>query len=133
MSTLHFRNARIYLGSTSAAAATEITEARSFDLSTDRELEEDLAFGDTYRTQLSGTLSWSASFEANVDTAETTIFDAWNQVDGPVRMYAYPSAGTTTRYYHGMAWVKVGGLTGAVNGVGRVTVELDGDGFLAVN
>jgi hypothetical protein len=127
---LHFRDARIYLAATSAAAAVPITEARSFDLNVDgAELEEDNAFGDTWKTQLAGLLGWSVSFEANFDTAQTTIFDASTQILGPVRWYGYPAQGTAARFYSGLSWVKFS-LSGSTGGVGRVQVDLTGDGAL---
>lgn len=132
MATLHFRNAKIYLGSTSAAAPVAITEARSFDLSFDgAALEEDNALGDTYTTQLAGLLSWSASFESNFDTAQTVIQDAASQILGPVRFYGYPDVSVTGRYYTGLCWVKYS-LSGGVSAVGRVSVDLTGDGALTV-
>lgn len=130
MATLHFRNAQVLLASTSAAVAVTITEARSFDLSVDGPaLEEDNAFGDTWTTQLPGLISWSASFESNYDDAQTTIFAAATQILGPVRWYGYPDRGTMTRYYSGLCWVKFS-ISGSTSGVGRVQVDLTGDGAL---
>lgn len=131
MATLHFRNAKVYLAATSAAAAVPITEARSFDLTVDgAELEEDNAFGDTWKTQLAGLLGWSAAFEANWDTAQATVFDAATQILGPVRFYGYPDAASASRFYSGLVWVKFS-TSGGVGAVGRVNVDLTGDGALA--
>lgn len=130
MATLHFRNARIYLAATSAAAAVPITEARTFDLTVDGpDLEEDNAFGDTWKTALPGLVGWSVAVEANFDTAQATIFDAATQILGPVRWYGYPEQGTAARFYSGLVWVKFS-LSGGIAAVGRVSVDLTGDGAL---
>lgn len=131
MSTLHFRNARIYLAPTSAAAAVPITEAHSFsftDIGAD--LEEDPAFGDTWKTHLAGLLSWGVDFESSHDTAQTTIFDAATQILGPVRWYGYPDQASASRFYSGLAWVKYSG-GGDVASKGNYSVSLTGDGALA--
>lgn len=131
IATLHFRNARVYLASTSAAAAVPITEAKSFDLTVDgAELEEDNAFGDTWKTQLAGMLSWSVSVDANWDTAQTTVFDAATQILGPVRFYGYPDQSVAARFYSGLVWVKFNS-TGSTTSPGKVSVDLTGDGALA--
>lgn len=131
MATLHFRNARVYLAATSAAAAVPITEARSFDLNVDgADLEEDSALGDTWKTHLAGLQGWGVSFEANFDTAQTTIFDAATQILGPVRFYGYPDQATAARFYSGLAWVKFSSQ-GGITAVGRLNVDLTGDGALA--
>ena len=132
MATLHFRNATVLLAPDSTSVAQTITEARTFDLTVDgAELEEDNAFGDTWKTQLAGLLSWSVSFEANWDTAQKTIWQAATQIVGPVRFYGYLDAATMTRFYSGFGWVKFS-ASGSVNGVGRVQVDLTGDGALAI-
>lgn len=131
MATLHFRNARIYLASTSAAAAVPITEAHSFsfgDIGAD--LEEDPAFGDSWKTHLAGLMSWSVDFEANWDTAQTTVFDAATQLLGPVRWYGYPDQASASRFYSGLVWVKFSG-GGDVASKGNISASLTGDGALA--
>ena len=130
MATLHFRDARIYLAATSAAQAVAITEARSFDLTVDGpDLEEDSAFGDTWKTHLAGLIGWSVSFETNWDTAQTTVFDAATQIQGPVKWYGYPAQTVAARFYSGLAWVKFSS-SGGIAAVGRVSVDLKGDGAL---
>lgn len=130
MATLHFRNSHIYLAATSAAAAVPITESRSFDLSVDGpDLDEDNAFGDTWKTALPGLVGWSASVEANWDTAQTTVFDASTQILGPVRWYGYPDRASASRYYSGLVWVKFSS-SGSTSSVGRVNIDLTGDGAL---
>lgn len=130
MATLHFRNSKVYMASTSAAAAVPISEGMSVSLSIEGNREEDPAFGDTWRTQQPGILQWSGSVEANYDTAQTVLFDAATQVLGPVRMYWYPDNGTTARYYSGLVWVNLE-VTGDVKSVGKVTASIEGDGALA--
>lgn len=135
MSTLHFKNAVVYLGASSAAAAVLITEARSFELSIDRALEEDMSFGDDWQTQLSGVLSWTGSFEVNYDTAQATVFAAASAAGqaGRVPWYGYPTSASATRYYYGFVYVKLNGLGGGMTAVGRGTVDLTGDGQLSAN
>lgn len=109
-----------------------MSEARTLNLTIDRATEEDSALGDTWTSLKSGLLSWSGSFELNHDTAQETAWSASTQVDGSVRFYGYPDAGTTTRYYYGFVWVNMD-IGGGVAGVGRGTVNFVGDGELARN
>ena len=130
MATLHFRNARIFLAPTSAAVATVITEARSFDLNFDgAELEDDSTLGDEWKTHIPGTKSWSVSVESNYNTAQTTVFDAATQLLGPVRFYAYPDFASSSRFYTGLVWVKFR-ISGGITQVGRVDIDMTGDGAL---
>jgi hypothetical protein len=107
-----------------------IVEAHSFEFGDiGAELDEDPAFGDSWKTQLPGILSWSASMEVNWDTAQTTIFDAATQLLGPVRFYGYPNQTVAARFYSGLVWVKFSG-GGNVAARGNISVSLTGDGAL---
>ncbi len=133
MASVHFRDAKLYLAPTSAAAAVPIVEANSFSLSIDREEVDDVAFGDTWKEVMSGPISWSGSFGAGYDNTLTTPFAAATQVLGPVRFYGYPAlAAAATQYYYGLAWIKLG-IEGDVSSKGTLDISLTGSGALSTN
>lgn len=130
MSTLHGRDGMVYLQG-SGAAATKFGEAREWNIDIDRELADDAAMGDTWRTQLAGVLSWSGSIAGNLDTAETSPFDAATAL-AVKAWYLYPSSAAATLYYYGNIWPTLsisGGLGGAVS----FDLSFEGDGQLAAN
>lgn len=115
----------------SGANATKLAEARSWSINVDRELSEDNALGDTWVTQLMGFLSWSGACELNFDTAETSPFDAATAT-AVKKLYLYPDAATTARYYYGNVWPTLSvddSLTDAMRG----SLDFTGDGQLAAN
>ena len=132
MATLHGYNGMIYLGATSGGAAAVITEAYRWSVDVDRDTSEDSAFGDTWKTFLSGMLSWSMSATFNHDTAEAIPFNAATQLAGTVRVYLYPNRATTTQYYYGFCYPKLS-VEVAKDGTVTGTMEAQGSGQLALN
>lgn len=115
----------------SGANATKLGECRSWRIDIDRETDEDNAMGDTWKTAITGFLSWSVSIEGNLDTAETSPFDAATAT-ATKKIYLYPVASSTTAYYYGTIWPKLSVEVG-IGGVARFTLDGDGDADLAKN
>lgn len=113
----------------SGAAATKLGEAREWTIDIDRELAEDTAMGDTWRTQLKGVQSWSGSVAGNFDTAETSPFDA--ALATTVKsFYLYPSAAAYTSYYYGSVWPTLS-VRGGLGAIVSFDLSFEGDGQLA--
>ena len=87
--------------------------------------------GDTWVTQLTGFLKWTGSCAGNLDTVETSPFDAATAT-AVKKLYLYPDASTTSRYYYGSVWPKLD-VELATDGIVRYTCDFDGDGQLAAN
>lgn len=130
MATIHGRGGMVYAQG-SGANATKLGEARSWAFNIDRELNEDNALGDSWRTQLLGIMSWSGSIEGNLDTAETSPFDAATATSTK-KLYLYPDATVTARYYYGTVWPRLS-VDSPLADVARFTLDFEGDGQLAAN
>jgi hypothetical protein len=131
VATLHGRNGKLYLAASASAAAIAVTEATEWQLQTQRDLAEDNAFGDSWKTNLAGLQGWSASANANLDTAQSTLFSA-STASGAVRMYLYPDIATPTSYYYGTGWVNMN-VTTPLGGKTAASISVTGDGQIAVN
>lgn len=130
MATLHGRGGMVYLQG-SGSNALKLGEARSWTLKIDRTFSEDNALGDSWKTQLLGLMSWSGSIEGNLDSAETSPFDA-SMATSTKKIYLYPDSTSTSRYYYGTVWPKLSVDVKMTDTV-RFTLDYDGDGTLAAN
>lgn len=113
----------------SGAAATKLGEARTWSIDIDRAVDEDNALEDTWVTQTGGFLSWSITVEGNLDTAETSPFDAATAT-AVKNLYLYPQASVAARYYYGTIWPRLS-VNAGVGGTARFTLTGTGDGQLA--
>lgn len=129
MSTLHGKGGMVYLQG-SGAAATKLGEVREWSIDIDKELAEDTAMGDTWRSQLAGIVSWSGSIDGNLDTAETSPFDA--AIASSVKAwYLYPNAAAPTLYYYGSIWPTLS-VSGGLGGIVSFSLSFEGDGALSI-
>lgn len=122
MATLHGRAAKITLG------ASPIGEAREWTINVTRNMDEDEAFGDSWRTQLPGIKEWSGTMEFNYDPAVTALHAA-ALGDVVVALEFFPVASGTAKY-SGNAWADFD-LTAGVGGTMRGTMTFTGEGALA--
>lgn len=127
MATLHFRNAVIYAGVTTAQP---ITEAADVSLNVERDLADDSVFGDSWHTNQLGLRSWSASFGGNYDTAQSVLFTIATTQTAASPLYIYPTRSDTAKFYSGTGWFNLS-VNGGVSDVGKFTVDVQGDGALA--
>lgn len=99
MARIPGRNARVYLGlATSAAAAEPVAyQAKvSFDKATDK--LDVTAFGDTNKVYVAGLPDASGAFDGFYDDATAQTYTAAD--DGlPRKMYIYPSTLTNSQYF----------------------------------
>ena len=131
MATLHGRGGKVAIRPGTGGTAALIAEAKRWSIETDRQLDDDSAFGDTWRTQQPGMLSWSFEIECNFDNAEADLWTAAIALS-TTGLYLYPDAGTATRYYSGECWPKVSIEVG-IDGVAIMRLSGDGDGAPAIN
>jgi len=128
MATIHGKGGAVALAPGGSGGAV-VGEGRSWRIDLDKEFDEDSAFGDTWRTQLLGLISWSGSVEANFDTAATALFAAATAT-ALSSLYLYPQGTGTAAYYFGQIWPKLSVEVG-ITGTARATVDFDGDGALS--
>ena len=130
--TIHGRGGMVYMQG-SAATAIAIVQAKSFKINVDRNLDSSNKFGDQWVTQLTGLLKWTGSIDGNLDTGDTTPFDAAVLTPtATVKAYFYPDRTSTTHYYYGTIWPKLD-ITVDLTAVESFTQDFDGDGQLAFN
>ena len=132
MATLHGRNAVVYLQG-SAATAVQISEANEWTINVDAQEVDDPAFGDTWRTKLRGLLQANGNVTGNFDTAQAgnAAFEAAIATSSR-RLYLYPDAAVSARYYYGNVWPKLS-VDVKVTDKGNFSMDFDVDGQLAVN
>lgn len=131
MTTLFGRNATVYIQG-SAATAQPLAEAVEWHITIDKELGDDGAFGDTWKTQLAGRHMWTGAIAANFDTASNLLWDAVTYDTNVRKIYLYPNASTPTVYYYGTCFVKMSADM-PLTGVAKTPVTLEGSDALSRN
>ena len=121
MTTLHGRNAMLYIGAV-------ISEATEWHLTTERDLADDTAFGDTWKTNLAGMLGWSGSFAGRLDTASKQAFTVAIATT-VAALYLYPTASTPTAYYYGNCWPTLT-IDVTKDDTANISGDFTGDGVL---
>ena len=125
MPTIHGKNGQVYLQGAGTEAIL-ISEAAEYSIDLDFELDPDPAMGDTWRTQNKGLAQWKGSLNGNLDTAATTVLDAFLATT-PRKFYLYPDRAITANYYYGTIWPKFSIKGGTKSNVG-FSGSFDGDG-----
>ena len=97
----------------------------------DFDLDPDPAFGDTWETAVQGMKRWSGSLSGNYDNAGEVPYDAFD-ANAVRKFYLYPDRGTTTQYYYGTCWARLG-TAGGTGGRATFTSAIQGDGALSKN
>jgi hypothetical protein len=121
MATIHGRKGKITIG------GTIVAEAREWTLKVSRNLDEDMAFGDDWKTQLPGVREWSGTIEFNFDPADTGIIDAAMGAT-TVSLALYPQSSATLNF-NGAAWLDAD-ITVGTGGTARGSGTFTGEGTL---
>lgn len=114
-----------------SGAAVKIGNARSWKITIDRTVDDDNVFGDTWVHNISIIRKFSGSVTGNLDTADSTIFNA-AIADTESNFYLYPIATATTRYYYGSGFFKFD-LEESLDKTVRYTADFDGQGAVSAN
>lgn len=119
MGTIHGKKGKFKVGT------TVIAETRSWSVSITKNKDDDMSFGDDWRTQLLGTREWSITAEVNFDPASSTLIDA---VLGEtlVAVELYPDAGGAGMF-GGNVWLE-GEWNVSKDSTSQASVSGDGDG-----
>lgn len=130
---IHGINGLVYLAASSAGAAAPLLEQTEYSIEMDQALASVLSLGNVWNEHVAGALGWSGSAAGNYNPASTTLFDATTS-RAKVRMYIYPDVATPTRYYYGMAFVKLDkALAGSTTSEATSGFSFTGSGQLALN
>lgn len=106
MAEIHGKGAIVYLGSATGAAAINLAEQVSWSIDFAADFVETTPLNTLWKQQVKGLMAWTGAFEGNFDTASTALFAASTDT-GVENFYLYPQ-GSSSTYYFGTAWVKLG-------------------------
>lgn len=100
MAKIAGRNAAIYLGTTTSAAASPLTYQNSWSMSFETEKIDVTSFGNTTKEYVAGIADSSGEFSGFYDDASGQTLAA--ALDGlSRRLYLYPNTNTPTQYFFG--------------------------------
>ena len=98
------RNAAIYVGATTSAAASPLTYQNSWSMSFESEKIDVTAFGDSNKSYVAGIADSMGEFSGFYDDATAQTLTA--AIDGlSRRFYLYPNSNTTSQYFFGTIFV----------------------------
>jgi len=98
------RFGRLYVGATTAAAASQVPFVGSWDLSAATDKIDVTAMGDTNKVVVVALPDLSGNIGGFFDDASNTLYDA--AIDGLDRaFYLYPTVNTPTNYWYGRIFI----------------------------
>jgi hypothetical protein len=126
---IHGAGAILYL-SPGTGEAIAVGEQVNYSIELDADIQDVSALGSTWGSAVKGLNKWSGSADGNFDVASKTLWSAGTSVSSQ-KFYLYPVATTTTLYYYGMVFVKLGkAIAGGVSAKGSTGFSFTGQGAL---
>jgi hypothetical protein len=110
------RKGVVYMSTSGSGNATNVIKLTQWALNQTTDKIETTSFGDANKTYVQGLKDVQGTFAGFYDDTEAKPFQAADSTDG-VKLYLYPSADSTTKYWYGPAWVDASvevGVAGAV-------------------
>lgn len=115
------RNAAIYLGATTSAAASPVTFQNTWSMNFTSEKIDVTGFGESTKTYVAGIADAQGEFAGFYDDATPQTYTA--AIDGlSRRFYLYPSSLTPTQYFFGTVFADMS-VNGAVAGAVEVSAS----------
>lgn len=115
------RNAAIYLGATTSAAASPVTFQNTWSMNFTSEKIDVTAFGESTKTYVAGIADAAGEFSGFYDDATPQTYTA--AIDGlSRRFYLYPSSLTPGQYFFGTVFADMS-VNGAVAGAVEVSAS----------
>ena len=100
------RKGVVYLSTTGSGAATNVIKLNAWTINKTTDKIEVTSFGDANKTYVQGLPDLQGTFAGFWDDTESKPFTAAGSSDG-CKLYLYPSADITTKYWYGPAWLDV--------------------------
>ncbi len=119
MAVYHGRSGVVYISTTGSGNASLVLSLTDWSLDMSTDTVETTSFGDTNKTYVQGLADISGQFSGFWNDAEDKLFTASASSDG-CKIYLYPSADATSKYFYGPAWLSVSVST-AVGDAVKVT------------
>jgi hypothetical protein len=116
MAVYHGRRGVVYISTTGSGAASLVLSLTDWSLDMSTDTVEVTSFGDTNKTYVQGLADINGSFSGFWNDAEDKLFTAAQSTDG-CKIYLYPSADATSKYFYGPAWLSVSVSTGVGDAV----------------
>lgn len=130
MAAIHGAGAVVYL-SPGTGEAVQVAEQVDYSIELDADIQDTTALGSAWGSAVKGTNKWTGSLSGNFDTGSKTLWSAGTSTASQ-KFYLYPVAATTTLYYYGMVFVKLGkAIAGGVTAKATSGCSLVGAGQLA--
>lgn len=104
MPKYHGQKGRVYISTNASGNAVQAVGLTSWSLDSGSDRVEVTSFEDTNKVYVQGKADISGEFSGVWDNATDNLFTAAASSDG-VKLYLYPSADVTTKYWYGTAWV----------------------------
>lgn len=121
MAKIAGRNAAIYLGQTTSAAASPLTYKNSWSISFETEKIDVTTFGDSTKTYVTGIADAMGELAGFYDDASNQSYTA--AIDGLSRkFYLYPNSNTPTQYFFGTVFIDMS-INGTVAGAVEVSAK----------
>jgi hypothetical protein len=125
----HGSLAILYL-SPGAGDAVPLFNLTEYSIELDADVQDASALGTLWGSSVKGINRWSGSAAGNFDTGSRTV---WLAATSPLaqKLYVYPLASDPTRYYYGMAFIRLNRvLAGGVTAKASVGFSFTGQGPL---
>lgn len=110
------RKGVVYLSTTGTGAATNVIKLTKWTLDQSTDKIEVTSFGDANKTYVQGLKDVKGTLTGFWDDTETKPFTAADSADG-CKLYLYPSADASGKYWYGPAWLDVSIDTGVADAV----------------
>lgn len=135
MARIHGKNAVIYLGASSAVAATPVSEMADWSIDMDVATVDVSSLNQTWKNSLKGMFGWSGTFSGNFNTASNQLWTAaTDNTDTPIKFYLYPTLNNMGAYYYGTGWVQLNKIAaGSTTAKASSGFKITGDGELGKN
>lgn len=98
------RKGVVYISTSGGGNATTILGLNEWSLNMPTDKYEVTEFGDTNKTYVQGLPDVTGTLSGFWNDTDDNLYDASQSSDG-VKMYLYPSADATSKYWYGTAWV----------------------------
>lgn len=104
MAKYHGQKGRVYISTTGSGNAAQAVGLTSWSLDASSDRVEVTSFEDTNKTYVQGKKDISGEFSGVWDNATDNLFTGADSTDG-VKLYLYPTADVTGKYWYGPAWL----------------------------
>ena len=116
MAVYHGRKGVVYMSTSASGNASNVVNLTNWTINMTTDKVEVTSFGDSNKTYVQGLKDVQGTFSGFFNDTEAKPFQAADSTDG-IKLYLYPTADATTKYWYGPAWLDVSIDTGVAAAV----------------